>query len=440
MSFLAPWMFVAGLLGAGAVVALHLLTTRRPPPVPLPTARFVPESEMRALARASRPTDVLLMALRALAMLAIGTAFAAPVLDAPGPRVRSVVLLEWTSALEDPERARSLARARVGEGDALVLFDTAARQVSVAALDSLTVPPAALRVARLSPALVAARDAAATIARGADSLRLVLVASAGAATLDAATSALRAEWPGRIEHLSLALAVDTAAAGRVSLVAAAADDPLAPAIEGLGPVLGTQEVRVLRRVATAADSAWARERPARLLVEWPLVADSLLAPDGVIALLPGVAASPTLVAPLARGDAGRGRVIARWRDGDPAATESALGTEGCIRSVGIGLPSAGDLTLRAPFAAFLDALLTPCGGRVLAPPADSALAWLTAPGPLATGRALTARADASPLTRWLLLVAAALLVAEQLLRARGRRAGPSAASGQSPAPTVARAS
>lgn len=440
MSFVAPWMLVAGLLGAAAVVALHLLTTRRPPPLPLPTARFVPESEMRALARASRPTDLLLLALRALAVLAIGLAFAKPVLNAPGPRLRSVVLLEWTAALADPERARALARERVEDGDALLLFDTTARQLPPAALDSLALPPASLRIARLSPALVAARAAAATIARGADSVRLVLVASAGAATLDAATAALRAEWPGRIEHIPLALAVDTAAGAGVSLVAASADDPLRPAVDRVAALAGPQERRLLRRRATALDSGWVHEQPGRLLVEWPLVADSAMVADGVIVLLPGLTPAPTLVAPLARGEAGRGRVIARWRDGAPAATEAAIGTQSCIRTVGIGLPASGDLTLRAPFAGFLDAMLAPCGGLVLAAPADSTLAWLTAAGPLATGRALTARAESSPLTRWLLLLATLLLVAEQVLRARRRASGASAALGESPAAAMPGAS
>ncbi len=60
MSFLAPWMMAAGVLAAMGVFALHLLTTRRPPAVMLPTARFVPESEVRAVARASRPTSTAL--------------------------------------------------------------------------------------------------------------------------------------------------------------------------------------------------------------------------------------------------------------------------------------------------------------------------------------------------------------------------------------------
>lgn len=427
MSFLAPWMFVAGVLGAGVITALHLLTTRRPPSTPLPTARFVPESEMRALARASRPTDLLLLTLRALALLVLGAAFAKPVLDAPGPRVRSVVLLEWTAALAEPESARALARGRLGPGDALVVFDTAARVVEATALDTLSLPPSDLRVARLSPALVAARDAAATIARGADSLRLQLLTTAGAATLDAATPALRAGWPGRIERVALPAALDSALVPRIALVGARDDDPLAPALRSLAAQRGARELRVQRGALTAADSAWVGDDAGRVLVHWPAVAsaattsDSTLRPDGVAAFVPGIAPVPTLVAPLARGSVAPGVVVARWRDGTAAATERRLRAGGCFRSVGIGLPAAGDLTLRAPFRDFLAAMFAPCGGVILPALEDSAVAWLSADGPLAPAATLAGMADDASLTRWLLLVAAALLISEQVLRSRASR-------------------
>ena len=422
MTFLAPWMLAAGAAAALAVVALHLLTTRRPPPAILPTARFVPESDVRAVARATRPTDLVLLALRALAVLLIGAAFARPVPDAPGPKVRSVVALEWSRAIAAPDVARAAAREALqasGEGSVLVLFDSAARVVqgdALDVLDTLSAPSAAN--GRLSPMLVAARDAARTLARGADSVRLLVVSAAAGNSADAATLALRAEWPGRIElHRAVGVA-DTLPAPRVALVSALVDDPLAPALERLPLRRGAHAVRVVRSVPTAADSAWfERAGQGAVLIVWPLEEGAIA--DGVTAF--GARGAVTLVAPLARGSVPDGRVIARWRDGAPAATEVVAGT-GCARHVSIGLPRAGDLTLRENFSRVLEALVEPCGGARVPALSDSALAWLTRAGPLATGAAL---ADSAGGARgWpvaLLLAALVLLGAEQLLRRRPSR-------------------
>lgn len=443
MSFLTPWMFGAGVLAALGVVALHLLTTRRPPPTPLPTARFVPESDVRAVARASRPTDLLLLALRALAVMAIGAAFARPVFDAPGPSVRAVVAVEWSAGLAAPEEVRTQVQGLVGAGDALVVFDTAARVIEREVFDTLAVPGAAQRSGALSPMFVAARDAAQEIARGADSVRLIVVGTFAPEGFDAASEVMRATWPGRVELRRVAGVADTSRAASVVLVGAGPDDALLPAVAALrGTLRGEHEVRVLRRAREATDNAWLSERDtqrpsgagvagaarsanaARVLVAWPVIGDAEPAPDAVSVLGPEGA---TIVAPLARLAAGEGRVIARWRDGTPAATEQLLGngaaeTESCIRTVGIGLPDAGDLTLRPSFAHLLRALLAPCGGARSEAVADSSIAWLTASGPLATGPALAAIAtESSPATRWLLLAALVLLVVEQFLRGRARR-------------------
>ena len=427
MSFLTPWMFGAGVLAALGVVALHLLTTRRPPPTPLPTARFVPESDVRAVARASRPTDVLLLALRALAVIAIGAAFARPVLDAPGPAVRAVVAVEWSAGLVAPDEVRAQVRGLLGPGDALVVFDTAAQVLDVTAFDTLAVPDPARRVGALSPMFVAAHDAAQGIARGADSVRLIVVGTFAREGLDAASEALRATWPGRVEMVRVAGEADTVTAASVELIGAGPDDALVPALAAVrGTLRGNHEVRIVRRVMQPADSAWLRA--GRVLLLWPVIADAEPVADAVTVARPHGA---TIVAPLARLEPGEGRVIARWRDGTPAATErlvdGAVGVvdAACVRTVGIGLPDAGDLTLRPPFVHLLRSLLAPCGGARSEAVADSSLAWLTAGGPLATGAAFAATApDESPVTRWLLLAAVALLVVEQLLRGRTRRGTP----------------
>jgi hypothetical protein len=432
MSFLTPWMFAAGLLAALGVVAVHLLTTRRPPPTPLPTARFVPETDVRAVARASRPTDLLLLALRALAVIAIGAAFARPVFDAPGPAVRAVVAVEWSAGLAAPDEVRAQVQGLLGPGDALVVFDTAARVMELSAFDSLAVPSVVPRVGAISPMFVAARDAAQEIARGADSVRLVVIATFAPEGFDAASESMRASWPGRIELVRAAGIADTSSTARVELVDGQPDDALAPAVAAARATLrGSHQVRIVRRVMQAGDSAWltgaapSDGRAAsgvRVLLVWPLIGDAEPEADAVTA---GGPLGATVVAPLARLAPGEGRVIARWRDGTPAATERIVEggpRSGCVRTVGIGLPNAGDLTLRPPFAHLLRELLVPCGGARSEAPPDSAFAWLTASGPLAAGSALAATSsDQSPATPWLLLAALTLLVTEQLLRGRARR-------------------
>ncbi|HRQ78331.1 MAG TPA: BatA domain-containing protein [Gemmatimonadaceae bacterium] len=439
MSFALPWIFALGVGTAVGVVALHLLSTRRPPERPLPTARFVPESDLRAVSRTSRPTDLPLLALRVLAVLAIAAAFAQPVPDAPGPTLRRVVALEWTSALADVEAARGRAQALLGVGDALVVFDTAARVVDAAALATLEAPT--VRGAALSPMLVAVRDAAATIARGADSLAVTVLSAVPAEAWDDATMALRATWPGRLAIERLDATVDAEAPSVVRVLPADADDPIVAAAAMLtdargaaapaGDTRATNAPRRIRRGAMLAeDSLWLAQTPGGVLLSWPRDADAALRADGVFASLGGSAA---LVAPLGRraldvGDdsgvagaeaaaAAGARVIARWRDGVPAATERGLG-QGCLRDIGLYVPERGDVTLREPFAQLLAVLLEPCGGRRSAAPSDSLLVAFAGDGPLAAAALFERDGQGSPLVPWLLAAALLMLIAEQWWRRR----------------------
>lgn len=368
MSFVAPWLFAAGALAALGVLALHLLSTQRPPERVLPTARFVPETDLRAVSRTSRPTDLPLLLLRMLALLALGAGFARPVVESPGPAVRTVHAVEWTSALDDADALRTRVLAALAERDTLVVFDTAAVVMDAERFAAMAAP--SVRRAALSPMLVAARDAATGLARGADSLRLVVYSALPADAVDAATNALRARWPGRVE-------LERVDANR----SLAATDTLAPGVR-------------LEWLASSRDSL----RP-----------DAVIAFDGVDAALVGL---------LARHAVPEGRVLARWRDGTPAVTERPDG-DGCVRSIGVGLPAAGDLPLRASYARFREALGAPCGGARLAALSDSAWRALAGDGPLALASAFIEDAPTrSPLAAWLLLVAILALLAEQWLRRR----------------------
>ena len=436
MSFLAPWALALGVAAAAAVVALHLLSTRRPPTAPLPTARFVPVNEARAVSRSAVPTDLPLLLARALAALLLGAAFARPVLDAPGPAVRSVVLLDRSAGVADARAAAAAAREALTEGGAVIVFDTSARAWPADSLDALpaaapaardtlagpdaapeAAPPPAARPARgiLSAAFVAARRAGERLAAGADSVRLVLVSPVAAEELDAATEAMRRAWPGGVTLVRVAAAADTAPGRTARLDSPLADDPLAPALARLGAVRGGHEVRVVRVVRDGAEA-----RTGTVLLRWSLAEDAEFRPDAVTAF---GAHAATLVAPLARlplDTAGAARVVARWRDGAPAVTERGTGA-GCVRDVGVGLPLAGDLTLRPAFSAFLAVLAEPCGGARGAAVPDSLVPWLAGDGAAAPATALAAGAQADGrLAAWLLALALLALGAEWLLRRRGR--------------------
>ncbi|WKW11508.1 BatA domain-containing protein [Pseudogemmatithrix spongiicola] len=431
MTFVLPWVFALGVATAAGVVALHLLSTQRPPVRPLPTARFVPESDVRAVSRTSRPTDLLLLALRVLAVLLIAAAFAQPIPDAPGPAVRRVVALEWTTALVDADAARTRAAALLGDGDALVVFDTAARVLPAASLEGLALPT--VRAAALSPMLVAVRDAAATIARGADSLAVTVLSAFPSEAWDAATPALRATWPGRVELVQLAAAVDTLVAPPTQLASIGTDDPVAAGVASLDDASaapgalrqrGAHAVRVQRGPVGSEDSLWLQRTAGGVLLAWPDDTTRPVRADGVLGTLGEEAA---LVAPLARldltmsatgsADRAANRIIARWRDGEPAAAERALG-QGCLREVGIGVPARGDLTLRAPFLQLLRVLVEPCGGQRSPSPEDSVLAAFAGSGTLAAATAFAGSQATSALTPWLLLLALVLLLFEQWWRRR----------------------
>ena len=127
----------------------------------------------------------------------------------------------------------------------------------------------------------------------------------------------------------------------------------------------------------------------------------------------------TVVAPLARIPMTHdGAVIARWSDGEPAASERTLGA-GCLRRVSIGVPRQGDLMLQDGFRALEAALRRPCGAtttalaeRVIRPLARAQSVAVVTPPALAANREFTAI---------LLMLAGLALAAEQLLRRRTER-------------------
>ena len=444
MSVLLPWLLAFGALAIAGITALHLLARNEPPRWLLPTARFVPESRERAPARSFSLSDRRLLALRVFALAAIALAAAGPWWRGARAARAQVIVADLSRTVGDRRAVVTAVRAAYRDGDRVVALDSVARAVTLAGLDSLSATPAPVRVGRLSAALLAAREEARALARGADSVALVLVSPLMADVMDAATPAIRATWPGAVRVERVALPADTACGAdhaRVTLRASAADPmratlaldgrlggevlasagggaagaqgaPRAGAGPSRAPSVAIAPVRLIRSATLSADDSTAA-RAGGVVVHWP---ELLVARDTVGAV---ATARAVFVATLPRPVAlDGGSSVAHWVDGSSAAVESPLGA-GCIRRVAIPLASAGDAALRASFRAVVRDLLGPCGGLREWTPADATIlrALAGTGGAAASAALLTPTADAA-LVRWLLVLAALALATEWWLRRR----------------------
>jgi hypothetical protein len=377
MSFAAPWALWLAAAGALAVVALHLIVRRRRTTL-LPTARFVPETPAGTTTRAlrRRPADLGLLALRVTAVLLLGAAFAGPSIEPARTPLARVVVLDVSRAAGDAAEARDSAAAWLREGDALVVFDSAARIVATPNADSLAGLSASSAAGSLSAALLGALRAGAELQQRSDSVELVVVSAFAAEGWDAATERIRELWPGGARLVRTASAALPAAPASVEL-SAPGDDPLHATLALLGEGAAAAPVRIRRDRLEPGDLEWARGAQ-HVLLHWPAAADPGAAADTIGAVAAGDA---VVVAPFARGAAPPpGRVVARWADGAAAATERPEG-EGCVRHVAVPLAGEGDLALRESMRRFLREMLQSCGGaRRLEPLADEQLAVLAGEG------------------------------------------------------------
>lgn len=379
MTLLAPGYLYAAISAAAVVVALHLIVTRRPRAAILPTARFVPDVPAAARSRALRPYDLLLLLLRVLLLLALGTALARPVLKPKRERIARVIVADVSGSVAARSEVADSVRRLYRTGDVTVVFDSAAH--AVATSDSIPTIGVSATTGSLSAALSGALRAASSVREGADSVELVLVSALLPAESDLATARIRALWPGRAR-----------------LVRVAPDTAITP---------GTPRI------------SWGG-------TERPGMAINMPRPDTSAAV---VAGSEVVVAPFARRwsfpkDSLRGAiVIARWVDGAPAAVERVSGN-GCDRSIAIPVDSVGDLVLRPEFIRLREMLSGPCGSPTIVDNvADStgvsAIASLAGSGKLAAAGLFPAPTDVqSPLAPWLMGTALALALIELLVRRR----------------------
>ena len=372
MSLLAPGFLTAAVIAAVGMVLLHFIVTRRPRAIPFPTARFVPDVPVTARARSIHFSDLLLLAVRVLTILLAGAALARPVFPPRRERIVRVIAADVSGSVAHIAEVRDSVRALYRPGDALVVFDTAARLKS--SPDSVLGAPRVRSAGSLSAGLVAALRAGSHVRDGADSVELLIVSPVTAAERDRATSLIRAQWPGR---------------GRV--VPVAADNVQSPASTRVPVFLGA--MRPVYAVArNRIDTVGAVVADGHVVVapferRWRFTTDSLA----------------------------HSRVIARWADGEPAAIERDSAT-GCTRSIAVPVDTTGDMSLRPSFARFRESLSAPCG--IIVSPPDAAVArMLTGTGRLASTAQFPAPLDVdSPIARWLAAVALMLALAEMVMR------------------------
>ncbi len=466
-TLLAPWWLALGAGVAAVLALLHAITVGRPRPAWLPTARFAPDRAPRAERRLARPADRALLALRALAAALAAVALARPVREPARRRVARVVVADVSDRVTRGA-VRDSVRALVEPGDALIATGgvpqpivhipivargaadaTVARRRTVDSALSATVQAIAARAttttvddapAVLSTALVSARRAAAGVAETSDSVDLVMVSPFRRDAVDAGTLPIRATWAGRARMVRVNQRPrDTTRTPRTSVAVRGgpADDALAAAVALAGFARDDAAgVRVVRGAVADADRAWAAA--GHTLVVWPAAEQPARGgPDRAGASTPAatargfVAGGHSVVGAFGRtgvegvvpGGPGPGHTVARWADGSAAAAERRAG-DGCVRTVDVRIPQAGDAALRATFLAVLPPLLAPCApardsAALPATLSDADLDRLAGVGPLLAAAPLRAPRNSrerDPLGAALLALAAAILVVELPLR------------------------
>ena len=417
MTFLAPWALAIGVMSALGVVFLHLVAQTRPAAYMLPTARFIPDQRSLVSRVASRPRDLVLLLLRVLLLLVASAAFARPVLIPSRGTVGHIVLVDRSRAAADVAEEVRTARALVPSGAPLVLiaFDSMPVVLGGSRWDSLAALKRSDARGSLTAALVAARRSSVALSELVDSVQLHVVSPLSRWELDAGTTLARASWPGAIDMQRTSLRADSAVATWRMSRPIPVSDPLGPSMATMTPSVAGQLSQLSRGSLSAADSLFVHS--GGTVVHWDSGGTTRTAAEGL------AVGDDVIVATLGRMPVpSRGRVVARWADGAPAAVEERIGS-GCRRSVGVRVPAAGDLPLQPSFQRIARGLLAPCGFAGAEVGSDSSVMAAmvgSSHGGLASARALRATGDhPSPLARWLLLAALLLALAELALRNRG---------------------
>lgn len=391
-TFALPWLFGAAVAASLAVVGLHFLSVRRPPPLVLPTARFVPEGEARAVARQPRLNDVPLLLLRVLALLCAGAALAG--MRWPNTRASTLRLVVAEERLAADSSWRDSVTRVLALDDALV--------------DVHAAPGAHVEAGSV---LVAATQRAAQLVTHHPTLsrvELTVVLPAASRSI-AGFTAWRAQWPGAVRvvvHDEIgkggrpATRASTVAPGRVSstsvrVTGAERDDIVAAMFSlggarpsSLGDADGAPPAVVIDRTR-GESGAGVKVEAAPVVVHWPIDGvptgwTVLTHPDTIGAV---VANGTVLVGPFvrvavpspalrARLDSAQlaarpVRVLAWWSDGAPAALEELVNDRDpdapwrCARTVAVMPPRGSDLLLSSAADGLRQVVSAPCGASVV---------------------------------------------------------------------------
>lgn len=416
MTFLAPGFLFGALAVALGIVALHFIVTRQPRAALLPTARFVPDSPATAIVRDARPSDLLLMILRVLIVLAAGAALARPVIKPSRKAEARVFVVDASRAAADPREAIDSTKRLYRPGDAIIVFDSSAR--TVGAVDSLAAVHRTASTGNLSGALIASLRAASAMRDRVDSVELVIVSPLVDEVFDAATDSIRKLWKGRARIVRTTATVDSSRPRRSGIdLRSTQEDALAVTAVIAGKSTEQNAAKIFRTAAFTPDDA-------QPVVVWPASERPPFAVATAPDLSGGITTATTqVVAPFTRqwkfpADSIRSaRVIARWADGEPAAIEKQIG-QSCIKSVAIPVVAVGDLVIRPEFVRLMSSITSPCGGGISSTPGPAAaLTSLAGTGALASSRSFTAREDVeSPLAPWLLGIALLAALSELYVR------------------------
>ena len=419
-----PAFLAAAFVAAAVVVGLHLLARRAQRAEPLPTARFVPADLASSVIRPDQWRDRALMALRVTAILLIGLAAARPIWTRRAAGTMRVILVDRTattaSSNDVVDSVRALAQ---GTPVSIVSFDTVSRLVPLDALarDLSAGTAPAVGQASLSVGLIAGIREGLALRRRYQRVELHLVSPVSAAAVDAATLAVRGQWPDSLYIHRVQLAEQVVSRPAVD-VALTEDDPISAAVRlslPLGDAAGNASVRMRRGMLSLQDSVWGR-RGRHVLVSWPgpAVPDR---PDTLAALATTYGA---VVAYFSRSPASAaGAPIAWWSDGAVAATETANG-DGCIRTMRFAPPVTGDGAVSFGMQRLMRRMAAPCGGVIDASPLPAVrLAALIAPAQRLTAeRAPLVAVEGSRIAVWILVAGLLLLAAEWYVRDRPGRA------------------